>query len=151
MHDQALDYLIERLTCGALSELEMGPYLEALGNFQGEAGLRQALDTSLEITPKNLQTRAILAAVHNPAAATFLWGWFVENWGVLRTLQPAQVERLLAVVVPICGLISEAEVISFCHDFVAENSRAEDSIKMALENLEINSRLLARENSLAEA
>jgi tricorn protease interacting factor F2/3 len=146
-HVQAFEYLMNRLTSGGLAEVEMGYYLAAMGNFQGENELRRALSANLAITPKNLRTTTILAAVNNPAASGFLWDWIIENLTALRALHPAQMERLSAALVPVCGLGREAEVAAFCYDFAAENARAVDSIKMALEKMAINSRLYSHETS----
>ncbi len=145
VHDQAFEFLIKRLTSGDMAEVEMFSYLGALGNFQRENIMRQALSSNLKATPKSLRSVAVLAAAQNPAAAGFLWDWFVENIAALRTLHPAQMERLLVGLVPVCGLGREAEVAAFCHDFAIENRGAADSIRMALEKMAINSRLHDRE------
>ncbi len=145
-HEKAFEFLLHRLTSGSLAEGEMLAYLEALGSFQGEDELRRALDTNLEVTPKNLRPYAILAAAENTNALPFLWDWFTANLPALRVLHPAQMARVLVALVPLCGLGREADVAAFCHNFTAENADAADSIEMALEKMAINSRLYRREN-----
>lgn len=144
-HDEAFDFLMNRLTSAGLSEVEMLSYLEAMGNFQSESELQQALNASLENVPKNLRTHTILAAAQNPAASVFLWDWFVKNQASLRALHPAQIERLLVTLVPLCGVGRESEVAAFCYEYTAENESSSDSIEMALEKMAINSRLNDRE------
>ncbi len=145
-HDKAFEFLLSRLTCGSMGEGEMLAYLGALGSFQGEDALRRALDANLEVTPKNLRIYAILAAAENPDAIYFLWDWLTANLAPLRALHPAQMERVLIAIVPLCGLGRETEVAAFCYDFAAENADAADSIMMALEKMAINLRLARREN-----
>ena len=50
-------------------------------------------------------------------------------------------ERVIAAVVPLCGLGGEEEIDSFFQGYMAKKEKAKDVIKLSLERLRINSRM----------
>ena len=81
----------------------------------------------------------------NPKAIPFMWEWYVSNSEELEKLHPIHYERVIASIVPICGIDWEQEVKNFYKNYMAEKSVAEDVIRLSLEKLEVNCRMRKRQ------
>jgi hypothetical protein len=72
-----------------------------------------------------------------------MWEWYVSNLAALEQIHPIQHERVIEAIVPVCGLGREEEIRAFFEDYMKRKTAAKDVIKLALEKLEINSRMRA--------
>jgi hypothetical protein len=57
----------------------------------------------------------------------------------IEQFHPLHYERVIAGIIPVCGLGREDEVTAFFKDYMHKKSMARDAIKLSLEKLEINS------------
>jgi hypothetical protein len=70
-----------------------------------------------------------------------MWEWYTSNLESLEKFHPMHYERVIAAVLPLCGLGREEEIRTFFQDYMAKKEKARDVIKLSLERLEINSRM----------
>jgi hypothetical protein len=80
----------------------------------------------------------------NPHAILFMWEWYVSHSEELEKLHPIHYERVIASIVPVCGVECEQEVKAFYQDYMTEKEAAEDVIRLSLEMLEVNCRMRKR-------
>jgi len=137
----ALDWLMDRFGRSP-NEHERMNILAALGAFQQWETIARALDFALDKVPQRNRFIPIVAAAANPAARRHLWDWFLQNLAQLETFHPLLYERVITSVWPTGGLGREKEVWQFGEAYVQKRPGLTDAAKLALENLEINARLI---------
>ncbi|MEM2146243.1 MAG: M1 family metallopeptidase, partial [Candidatus Jordarchaeaceae archaeon] len=140
-NDQAMDYLMKRVLEEDTPELEKVYSLNALGCLKDKQKVLTALEFNLEKVPKKNRNQMISMAVQNLAVTDHMWQWFLDNLKKLEQLHPIHFERVINSIVPISGLGKEKEVKKFFEQYMEKNETAKDTIKMALEKLEVNSKL----------
>jgi tricorn protease interacting factor F2/3 len=123
------------------SEHERMNMLAALGSFKGRGLVERAQQYILEKVPARNKFVPITYMAANPHAVPYMWEWYMSNLEALETFHPMHFERVVAAVVPLCGLGREVEIDSFFQDYMAKKEKAKDVIKLSLERLEINSRM----------
>jgi hypothetical protein len=77
----------------------------------------------------------------NLNAIPFLWDWYRSNLAALERFHPIHYERVIAALVPICGLGREEEVRGFFQEYMKKQEKLKDVVKLSLERLEIHSRM----------
>ena len=82
-----------------------------------------------------------MSAAGNPYAIPFMWDWYLSHIEKLETFHPLLYERVIAAIIPICGLKDPNAVEAFFTDYIKEHAELKDTIQMSLERLEINVRL----------
>ncbi|MHA1731472.1 MAG: M1 family metallopeptidase [Promethearchaeota archaeon] len=137
----ATDYIYGKLEDPNTPESEIIDLLVALGSFRNPSKLYEALNYTLEKVPLKNRSYPISAASRNPAALAGLWDWFREHLESLEKLPPMHFERTIHLLAPICGLDRKGEVRTFLEEYKRKKDLARDTINMALEKLEIFSRL----------
>lgn len=140
-NDQAMDYLIKKVVAADTPELEKVYILNALGCLKEKQKLLTALEFNLQKVPKKNRNQMINAAGQNLAVTDYMWQWFLDNFKELEQLHPVHFERAIISIIPVCGLGKEKEVKKFFEEYMKKKATAKETIKMALEKLEINSRL----------
>jgi tricorn protease interacting factor F2/3 len=123
------------------SEHERMNLLAALGSFGDRGLMEKALAYSLEKVPARNKFVPITYMAANPHAIPFMWEWYVSHSEELEKLHPIHYERIIACVVPVCGVECEQEVKAFYLDYMAEKEAPEDVIRLSLERLEVNCRM----------
>ena len=88
--------------------------------------------------PKNRRYRP---PTLNPSAIPHMWKWYLANLEALEQLHPIHYERVVAGIVPVCGIGKEEEVQTFFTDYIRKKGTAGDTIRMSLEKLRIYSRM----------
>lgn len=139
-HRSSFEWLDARLQ-STDSEHERMNILTALGRFSERQAIEKALQYVLEKVPNRNKFVPIGSMAGNPYAIPSLWGWFESNLQELERLHPVHYERVIAAIVPVCGLGMEKRVHAFFEDYMKQKEMAKDVIKMSLERLEINSRM----------
>ncbi len=123
------------------SEHERMNLLAALGSFKEKGLLEKAQQYILEQVPSRNKFLPITYMAANPHAVPYMWEWYMSNLEALEKLHPMHYERVIAAVVPLCGLGREEEIDSFFQEYMAKKEKAKDVIKLSLERLKINSRM----------
>jgi len=141
----AFDYFAHKLRSTDTPETEKVDILGALGHLGEKEKLLAALELDLTEIPKKNQAYPIIAAAHNPAAIDFMWQWFVDNLEGLKHFIPGQLARSVVVLAPLCGIGKEAQVESVLTELGRQSPRAQGTVTMTLELLDIFSRLRAAE------
>jgi len=136
----ALDWFKRRYTQSA-SEHERMNVLAGLTAFSEWALVEEALDYVLEAVPPRNQFMPIAAAAGNPEAAPRMWAWYKLHLGQLEAFHPLLYERVITGIVPVGGLAHEEEVRAFFESYVQQRPNLKDAVELALEHLEINSRM----------
>ncbi|MHA1712879.1 MAG: M1 family metallopeptidase [Candidatus Ranarchaeia archaeon] len=138
---EAFDWFKKRLESPSTSEQERINILVALGSFGNKDTILDAMDYALEKVPKANRFIPIIYAIRNHVMAGEIWQWYIDNLRRLERLHSTHYERIIMDVVALGGLDRESEVSKFFAEYMQEKAIAQDTIKMALEKLRINSRL----------
>ncbi len=120
------------------SEHERMNLLAALGSFGDRGLIEKAWTYTLERVPARNKFVPITHMAANPHAIPFMWEWYVSHLEELEKLHPIHYERIIASIIPVCGIACEQEVKAFYQDYMAEKELAKDVIKLSLERLEVN-------------
>jgi aminopeptidase N len=131
------------------SEHERMNVLSALGRFRDTQWIEAALQYTLDEVPQRNKFVPITAMAGNPYAVPKLWDWFATQLDRLEQFHPIHFERVIASLVPICGLGREEEVRTFLLDYVERTERARDAVVISLERLKINGRMRSAEREPA--
>lgn len=123
------------------SEHERMNMLAALGSFKEKGLLERAQEYILEKVPARNKFVPITYMATNPHAVPYMWEWYISNLEALEKFHPMHYERVIAAVLPLCGLGRGEEIRTFFQDYMAKKERARDVIKLSLERLQINSRM----------
>jgi len=126
------------------SEHERMNILAGMTAFDEWGLLEEALAFVMETVPPRNQFIPIAAAAGNPVAAPRIWNWYHQHLDRLEAFHPLLYERVIIGIVPVGGLDHEAEVRAFFETYVQQRPNLKDAVELALENLEINSRLRAK-------
>jgi aminopeptidase N len=127
------------------SEHERMNLLAALGSFRDRGLMEKAQAYTLEKVPARNKFVPITYMAANPHTIPFMWEWYVSHSEELEKLHPIHYERVIASIIPVCGVEREQEVKAFYQDYLAEKEAAEDVIKLSLERLEVNCRMRKRQ------
>ena len=138
-----LSWFIKRLETSE-SEHDRMNLLVALGGFREKAILSEIQQYILDAVPNRNKFVPVAALAANPHAIPHMWDWFTSKLEALEAFHPVHYERVVASVVPICGLGREKDVMDFFTDYMAQKPTARDVIKLSLERLKINAGLRAR-------
>ena len=139
----AFDYFAKKLRAADTPEAEKLSILGALGHLKEKEKLLAALELNLREIPKKNVTYPIGAAARNPVAIGFLWQWFLDNLESLEQLLPGQLGQVIIGLVPVCGQGRAREVEKALASLGEKHPRAQGTITMALEALDVYSRLRA--------
>ncbi|UCF57290.1 MAG: M1 family metallopeptidase [Deltaproteobacteria bacterium] len=123
------------------SEHERMNLLAAMGSFKERALIEKAQGYILDKVPARNKFIPITYVAANPYAIPYMWEWYVSHLEELEKFHPMHYERVIAAIVPLCGLGREEETKTFFQDYMTIKEKAEDVIKLSLERLEINSKL----------
>jgi tricorn protease interacting factor F2/3 len=123
------------------SEHERMNMLVAMGCFRDSEVLDRVKQYVLEEVPDRNKAIPIGVMSDNPAAIPSLWDWYQSNLPAIERFHPVIYERVIAALVPICGLGREEEVRSFFQEHLKKQEKMKDVVKLSLERLEIHSRM----------
>jgi aminopeptidase N len=137
---KVFDWFDERLH-SSQSEHERMNILVALSNFSDRALIEKAQQYILDKVPNRNKFIPAGAMAINPHAVPHMWDWYRSQVKVLEKLHPLHYERVIAGIVPVCGLGREEEVKGFFENYVTEKGLSKDVIRLSLEKLEINGRM----------
>ena len=126
------------------SEHERMTILSAIGCFRSGAEIERALDYVLATVPPRNKFIPIVAMSANPHAVPLLWDWYVKHLAELEQFHPMLYERVIAAIVPVAGIDHAEAVRPFFADYILNNAKAADVIRLSLERLEINQRMRDR-------
>ncbi len=115
--------------------------LTALGCFADKALITRAQQYAIEEVPSRNKFVLIGSLAANPYAIPLMWDWYRSRLGELEEMHPIHYERVIAAIVPVCGLGKEPEVRAFFEKYPGQKGLAKDVINLSLERLKINSRL----------
>jgi tricorn protease interacting factor F2/3 len=141
---KVFNWVVQRLETSE-SEHERINLLATLGSF-GDYGLvEKAQVYTLEKVPARNKFVPITYMAANPYTIPFMWDWYVSHLEELEKFHPIHYERVIASIVPVCGLGGEQEVKDFYQDYMVEKEVAKDVIRLSLERLEVNCRMRKRQ------
>ncbi|MCJ7776313.1 MAG: M1 family metallopeptidase, partial [Desulfobulbaceae bacterium] len=138
--DKAFDWFEARFNTSE-SEHDRMNILVALGCFRETKLIQRAQQYILGRVPGRNKFVPIVSMTANPNAVPYMWDWFRSQLNALEQFHPLHYERVIAGIIPVCGLGREDEVTAFFKDYMHKKSMARDAIKLSLEKLEINSRM----------
>jgi len=137
----AFDYFAKKLRAADTPEPEKVSVLDAVGYLRDREKLLAALELNLNEVPKKNQVYIVTGAARNPAAIPFMWQWFVDHLEDLAQFLPGQFARTIVGLAPVCGQGKEPEVKQVLTGLEKKHPRAQGTITMTLEILDIYSRL----------
>ncbi len=138
--DSAYRWLIERFQ-SSVSEHERMNILAAMGCFSREQIIYKALQYALDKVPDRNKFITIVATASNPYALDYLWDWYLAHLAELEKFHPMLYERVIAGIVPVCGINKEKDVKQFFNQYMQKNPHTKEVVKLSLERLEINVRM----------
>lgn len=128
---------LEKKADASTSEHERLNIYTALGCFDTWEAAQAALDFALLKVPARNQFIPITAAAANPYVSRFIWPWYIRNAKQLEQIHPLLYERVVAAIIPSCGLYDKEDVKTFFTDHQTKSDLAADAIRLSLERLEI--------------
>jgi hypothetical protein len=137
---KAFDWFDRRLH-SSRSEHERINILVALSKFSDRILIERAQQYILESVPNRNKFISAGAMAANPFAIPYMWEWYRSRVKSLEQLHPLHYERIIAAIVPVCGLGREDEVKGFFANYMTEKGSFRDVIRLSLEKLEINDRM----------
>lgn len=141
LDNSSYNWFINRFESPKTEEQDRINILGALGSFNDKELLKKMLSYVIEHVPEKNKFIPIIYASRNLAIVEDLWPWFFENREKLEKMHFTLYERIITSVIYLSGLEREVEVKKFFEEYMEKNTQVKDTIKMALERLEINSRL----------
>ncbi|MHA2407002.1 MAG: M1 family metallopeptidase [Candidatus Ranarchaeia archaeon] len=140
----SFDWFTKKLESPETNEQEKINILRALGNFSDKDTVFKALDYTLEKVPLGNQYIPIIFAIRNLNSVDHVWSWYQKNLSKIEKLHYMHHGYLIGGILEFGAFGKEAEVKSFFKDYMVKNELVKDTIKMGLEQLEVNSRLRQR-------
>jgi tricorn protease interacting factor F2/3 len=131
----------EKRLQSAESEHERMNILTALGSFRDREWIQKARRYILEEVPDRNKFVPVCHMAFNPHAIPDMWEWYVSSLNVLEHLHPVHYERVIAAIVPVCGIGKEEQIQAFFEASFREKDKAKQAIRLALEKLAIYSRM----------
>ena len=116
----------------------------ALGCFQKQELIEQAKQFILSEIPARNISIAIGCLAANPHAIPGMWDWYLANLHKFEAYHPLSYERVIAAIIPICGMGKEQAIKSFFSDYIKKNKKVRDAVNLSLERLEVNLRMRGR-------
>jgi len=123
------------------SEHERMNMLVAIGCFKDREILERVKRYVLEEVPDRNKFIPIGVMSENLIAIPSLWDWYQDNLMAFERFHPVHYERVIASLVPICGLGREEEVGNFFQEYMKKQEKLKDVVKLSLERLGIHSRM----------
>ncbi|MBW1704992.1 MAG: M1 family metallopeptidase [Deltaproteobacteria bacterium] len=123
------------------SEHERMNILVALANFSDRTLIEKAQQYILDKVPNRNKFIPAGAMTINPHAIPYMWDWYRSQVKALEDLHPLHYERIIAGIIPVCGLGREDEIKGFFENYVTEKGLSKDVLRLSLEKLEINGRM----------
>ena len=142
--DRTFKWMIDRMD-NTESEHERQIILAALGYFQNSSELESTLAYVVDQVPPRNKFIPVSAMGSNPIAGPLLWKWYTGQIEAIEKFHPMIYERIIAAVIPSCGLEQPDEVQAFFDEYTDRTHKAGDVIRLSLEMLQIN--LQMRENA----
>ena len=139
-NNETLEWFKKRLASSE-SEHERMNVLAALGSFREKSLIEKVQKYILEKVPNRNKFVPIVYMAANPQAIPCLWEWYVNNLQQFEQFHPVHYERVIAAIVPVCGLSKKDLVNEFFKNYLKQKDKAKDAIKLSLERLEINSKM----------
>ena len=140
----AKEYLLEKIRRDDTPQVEKRYVYDALGYFTEKNAIIDALNLTLEMIPPQTWFAVLYRMGINHHAFKYLWPWFKENLNKFEEKSPFILARSIAVIIPMGGLLYKQEITEFFQKYKKEHEFHEDTIDMALEQLEINYRFMKK-------
>ncbi|CAB5144392.1 Leucyl aminopeptidase (EC [Olavius algarvensis associated proteobacterium Delta 3] len=140
---ETFDWFEDRLR-STDSEHERLQITSAIGCFRESSLIERALEFTLGTIPDRNKFIPIVAMAANPYAMPHLWTWYTANLERIEAFHPLLYERVVAALIPVCGLDRYDELVDYFNRYMQEKDLARDVIKLSLEKLEINRRIRER-------
>jgi tricorn protease interacting factor F2/3 len=138
--DATFDWFCRKLDASQ-SEHERLNILTAMGCFSKPTLLEKVRRYILEEVASRNKYLPISVMAANPHATTAMWPWLVENLTAIESFPPVHLERVIASIVPVCGMAYERQVRSFFEAYLKKNNKVKDTVSLSLEKLDINLRM----------
>jgi tricorn protease interacting factor F2/3 len=142
--NNALEYIYNKILALDTPEIEQDYMLEALGCFREKKHILNALNFILEHVPQQSQYIAFEIMGKNAYAIEPLGEWLLDNHKKLEKLPKSAYERAIEYLVPIGSLNKKSEIKQLLEERMKKTMIGRGTLKIALETLEINSRLKNR-------
>ncbi|MHA1409032.1 MAG: M1 family metallopeptidase [Candidatus Odinarchaeia archaeon] len=136
-----INYSLNKLEEHNTAETEKILILNALGYVPEKNKLLEILQYNLEKVPNKNKFIMIRSACNNINAINYMWHWFLDNINELEKFHIRHFERVILSVVPIPGIDYADDVKIFFSKYAKKKTAPKDTIKMALEQLEVNLKL----------
>ncbi|MGE5841591.1 MAG: M1 family metallopeptidase, partial [Deltaproteobacteria bacterium] len=137
---ETFEWFVERIRSSE-SEHERMSMLVAIGCFQDGGVLARVKRYALDEVPDRNKFIPIGVMAENLTALPTLWDWYQDELNAFERFHPVLYERVIAAMVPNCGLGREEEVRAFFEDYLKKQEKLTDVVKLSLERLEIHSKM----------
>jgi aminopeptidase N len=141
LNPDADEYFKKQLKDEKVSEGEKFRILRALSCYKDKNKLEELLEFNLKEIPKKNRIVILGSISQNPGAQDWLWEWYMKNFQtIMKDFPLMHAVRSIVLLVPVVGIGHENEAKKFFEPLMKQIPMAADTIKMALERLEIYSR-----------
>jgi tricorn protease interacting factor F2/3 len=140
----SFDWFVKKFEDPETNEQEKINILRGLGNFSDKETVFKALDYTLEKVPLGNQYIPIIFAIRNLNSNDHVWAWYRKNLSKIEKLHYMHHGYLIAGILEFGAFGKETEVKSFFQEYMVKHKLVKDTIKMGLEQLEVNSLMRGR-------
>lgn len=138
VNPKAFDFFKQQILDPNVPATQKMSILTAMGNLPKREQLEEALEFNLVDVPKNNRMYILMSVSTNPVAKEWMWDYYKNTFPRLLTELPLNIlGQTLASVVPACGYDKLEEVKPFLETIAQQKPMAENTVKMALEIIEI--------------
>jgi len=127
----------------AVSEHDRMNLLASIGCFRDPILIEKAQQYLLAEVPDRNRFIPVMALCQNLEAIPMMWPWYLAHLDELEKSHPLLFERMIASIIPVCGLERADEIRSFFTDYMKKHEMFTDVIRLSLERLDINLSLRA--------
>ncbi|MHA1720417.1 MAG: M1 family metallopeptidase [Promethearchaeota archaeon] len=147
LNSEAETYFKEQLKDEKVSEGEKIRIISALACIKDKKKLEDLLEFNFKEIPKKNRFIIIGGITRNAEAQSWMWEWYMKNFQrIMKEFPLMHVARAIIMLVPTFGIGHEDEAKQFFEPLMKQIPMATDTIRMALEGLEIYSKF-KKENS----
>lgn len=119
------------------SEHDRMNLLTAIGCFSRPGLIDKSQAYLLDHVPDRNRFIPVTAMCQNPFAIPKMWDWYLQQYKKLEKSHPLIYERIIAAIIPSCGLRDPEAVKSFFADYVKEKTEIGDVVRLSIEKLDV--------------
>ncbi|MHA1686168.1 MAG: M1 family metallopeptidase [Candidatus Heimdallarchaeaceae archaeon] len=141
IHPEHGEYILKRLESHEATETEKVHLLGAIASFRDEKLIEIVTNVVFDKVPLRNRGIVLQTLSTNPIFMPKAWQWFKDNIEQISKIPPSHIGSVIIAYAIYGGLDKKEEVTQFLNEFAEKNPRHKPSVEMALELVEVFSKL----------